>query len=246
VTCWGWDANNGVLRPPEQDLVDFVVGNLVCGVTLPGDVACGPARDGTSSWLSTSLDGEGPFLDVAVGDDFLCALRGVGTVLCSDGSDLFDMEGDGFRQVAASSLHVYGLGVDGNLTSWSADDAQGFEDAWRFDVGGEALDGTWSAITAGPGGTCAISDTGALSCWDHAVFHEEIPGPWTVASVGMHMVCALDSEGGMACWWDERYLEGVQPPTGTFVDVAAGSLQVCGVGMDGTISCAKAETRMTQ
>lgn len=105
---------------------------------------------------------------------------------------------------------------------------------------------------------CGLLTDGTVHCWDEMPspyfnLTYEIPeGTFVAVSAGKFHGCGLRSDGTAECWgwacdeyWvhHEMYLVcwefagGNATPSGTFVEIAAGGSQVCGIRPDGSIEC---------
>jgi alpha-tubulin suppressor-like RCC1 family protein len=210
VVCWGANdagqLGRGTLASPAgpatvsgiTTAVDVAAGGEhSCAVLQAGTVACwGDNRSGqlgngttTSSATPVRVSGITTAVQVAAGERHSCALLQDGTVDCW-GDD---------------SIGELGNGHAGNGQSSSVPVAAGIFPAHPA-----------TEISAGGEDTCAVMQSGAVSCWgsgDHGQLGNGVIFPYdsspviaagitnaTDVSTGQTHVCAVRADGGVACW----------------------------------------------
>jgi alpha-tubulin suppressor-like RCC1 family protein len=258
VACWGknetaGDEQHAVRSFPatvvEKDARALAVGGRHdCVVTTGGSALCmGWGSDGqlgngaaSSSATATAVAGlDHGVLALSAGDAHTCAITGDGKLACW-GSARSGRLGNGASQTYAAALSpVDVVNMKTNVAS----------------------------VAAGGDRTCALSRTGAVTCWGRwkpgrplsdAQPSEITATPLEVAGldhgvdaivVGQAHACALLRGGAVACWgWNERgqlgngKLDDSETPVevrgiGDAVALAAGDLHTCALRRGGAISC---------
>lgn len=202
-------------------------------------------------------DGTGPevlhprlFADLDAGAYHTCGVQGDGTLLCWGRND-YGQLGDGttedrrtptpvqsgpvFRSVSAGWLHTCGVTRDGGTYCWGdnsfgqlGNGERGPQEHLPVPV---IAAGRFTAVAAGHGYTCGLTEAGAVFCWGEnlggslgAGIEEEFEAvPQEVASnavftsvtAGPGHACALDEDGQAWCWGSSRAGELGAPATET-------------------------------
>ncbi len=101
---------------------------------------------------------------------------------------------------------------------------------------GAALSGAYDQITVGEGVFCAISATGALSCWVESSGEElALEGSYTQVALGDALICALGEDGALSCW--ELSGELAVSEAGPYTDVDVfGDGGLCAIDASGDLS----------
>jgi alpha-tubulin suppressor-like RCC1 family protein len=177
VACWGDNAS-------EQ--LGFSSSRVASSRSAPGDRAA-PERVATPDAL----------VDLAMGDEHVCALTTKGSVICW-GSNDFGQLGDGtnkdrdapvsplgikgnVKQVASGSFHSCALLEDGSALCWGANEA------------GQLGDGTKPREVSALGGILGMAKIEGPS------LVPSLPPAAMIKSDG-NLSCALDREGKAWCW----------------------------------------------
>lgn len=95
--------------------------------------------------------------------------------------------------------------------------------------------GIYTQVVAGYDDDCALSTSGAMTCWGGDPLTES--GPFTQIADGQGGACAIASGGLVDCFNYSTGSEYVPPPAGTFTAVTMGSDFACALGADEAISC---------
>jgi alpha-tubulin suppressor-like RCC1 family protein len=237
-------------RPAVEDLA--AGGSHACAVMSSGALWCwgkndhGQLGDGTADDRTTPVRVAGleGVKAVAAGWGHTCALTGEGGVKCW-GYDKNGELGNGSTVDSRTPVDVEGL-PSGVTAIFAGDDHTcvltdaGSVKCWGFNAAGQLGDGTAvnsitpvevagipggvSAIAAGWGHTCALSDRGGVLCWGdneygqlgndlHATYRtwgEMVTGleaGVSAISAGGGHACALTDRGGVLCWGNNKYGE---------------------------------------
>jgi hypothetical protein len=254
----------GEYESPSGDdwiAVEAGVARFTCGLHATGDVECWGSESG--AWRVMAHSFEDGAVDLATGDDDLCAIHPGGVLDCSDPSleglelpgelrDLGVGVGDACAVTTTGELSCLGAtdltaGPQTGTYTAVALDRSNDPCALRDDGEVECLTapGLWSP-PAGPftdldasDGFCAAGEAGTW-CWTTGEPAEQVRGPSLAVDVGLELGCALDADGAPDCWFHE-YAPGFPRlkaplPRPRYEQITAGQYQVCGLA-DGTIDC---------
>ncbi len=193
LTCWG--ANGaGQATPPvgRGTLLELAAGDgHACLIGFARDLECwGRDDSGQASPLP------GPYVRVAAGADFSCAIR--------DGSGVLRCWGNGvsgqtsppagrFTELALGVDHGCALRPTGSVACWG-DTA--------FGEGTPPAGETFVALSAGDHFTCGLRSDGQVLCWGLDTFGRTSPPALEFAQIdsgGSHS-CGITAGGSRACW----------------------------------------------
>jgi alpha-tubulin suppressor-like RCC1 family protein len=174
---------------------------------------------------------------IAAGEYHACALTAAGGVKCwgdngsgqlgswaylfgKDPGDVLDLS-SGVKAIASGETHSCALMKTGAVKCWGNNDNGRLGNDYTADrphppTGVQGLSSGVTAITAGDGHTCALTDTGTVKCWGKNDYGQLGDGtntdrPVPVDVVGLHgtataiaaggeTTCALMDTGGVMCW----------------------------------------------
>jgi alpha-tubulin suppressor-like RCC1 family protein len=221
-----------------------------CALTTGGGVKCwgdnyyGQLGDGTIIQRSVLVEVSGlssGVTAIAAGEYHTCALTDGGGVKCwgynyrgqlGDGTydsrmTPVDVSGlsSGISAIAAGGWHTCALTTGGGVKCWGYNwygqlgDGTNYSRITPVEVSG--LSSGVTAIAAGGGHTCALTDGGGVKCWGGNYYGQLgdgttenrttpvdvsglSPGVTAIAAGGVH-TCALTDGGGVKCWGDNEY-----------------------------------------
>jgi len=267
------------------------IGSYVAAVGQTTATACPEGTTTTTTGATSLSDCVAPPTSsiataVAAGGQHTCALVIGGTVKCW-GSDVQGQLGGGMPAGGGSSTPVDVAGVTGatGLASGAAHScalmAGGTVKCWGWNFWGQLGDGIGlisystpvdvvgvtdaTAISAGPGHTCAVVTGGAVKCWGWNNYGQLGDGPVggvsstpmdvvgitgaTALITGEYHTCALLTGGSVKCWGYNGFGQlgdGSTADSSTPVDVvgitgatdiAAGAYHSCALVAGGSLKC---------
>jgi alpha-tubulin suppressor-like RCC1 family protein len=215
--CWGGSAP-AVEPAAGARYAGIAAGHkFACGLRDSGTVDCWGAGD-----FESQLDGT--FSTIVAGSDHVCGLRKSGEVACAGRPgrpdikcvDLEDVPGARCqpeqmvprswtqppadlraRLLAGGEGHTCAVDLDDRVVCWGA---------WGYGDGNTVWSGHMDVptkfaapivkLTAGGGLTCALLDTGAVSCWGYQKSPE---GTFVDIDGGSSGVCGVRASGAMEC-----------------------------------------------
>ena len=239
LLCWGALFPNGAESLPlDAPLSDIQVGGgSACGLTSQDDMAC--ARMNRRLTEITP----GPFTQLAVGVEHICALREDGSAFCQGSNDHRQASPPPtkFVQIAAGWRHACGITRASRIECWGSG---------RAGAPGERLaapDGEFAAIAIGWRNSCALRPNGRAVCWrtaDHLPV-DDLPIGVAEAFGGAKFDAPVDilpwPSGGLAIVdrsgvITAHYDEPNAPPPQTILDIA--DAVPCCPGESGMLSAA--------
>ena len=238
---WNTDADGnevGQASPPSGAFTQVSAGGLhTCGLRPDGLIACwGSNEHGQSTPPS------GRFVQVAAGLWHTCGITTDGAVVCwgindRGQTDVPDLSGVTITAVTASAYSSCGLATDGVAYCWTNERQNWQEgspgyvqiDAGTYQVCGlrrlqHFCFGVWGGsgeghggdpyveISAGFGFSCAVRDSGAVTCEYHGSTSGDIDwesnspsGHFARVTVGSNHACGITTDGRVECWGDNTY-----------------------------------------
>lgn len=192
---------------------------------------------------------EGPYVDLAVGSLFVCAIDAVGALDCVTRSTARRLappaDLPAFTAIDAGAFHGCGITIDGDMRCWGANDFG------QLDVPEFARPVRELAI--GTNTSCAIDATGSLACWgldsNGQASPPEPDAGYVAVDVGLYHACAIRDSGEAVCWGQGEPVLPAPPPSGefrpsvvppegvVFRELALGLLASCGLTAAGEIRC---------
>ncbi|MBN2116321.1 MAG: hypothetical protein JW730_07115 [Anaerolineales bacterium] len=253
-----------------------------CAVTSSGGVKCwgqntsGKLGDGTTNQRTTPVDvvGLSDVMALAAGGGHTCAVTSSGGVKCW-GSNYDGQLGDGTTTDRLTPVNVSGLssGVVALAASGSSTCAltsSGGVKCWGHNSDGQLGDGTTTdrltpvdvsgltsevtAITAGAGHMCALTDAGGVKCWGWNNMGQLGDGSYTDRTTPVDVIgftsgiaaidsshyhnCAITTSGGVRCWGSNYSGQhGDGSLTSGVVAIAVGNGHSCALMNNGGVQC---------
>ena len=155
LICWGQlSQNKAETLPIDAPLSNIHAGGSTCGITPQSDMAC---LSGNHAIEITP----GPFTQLAIGVQHICALRQDGSALCQGDNPQrqTDPPTTKFIQIAAGWNHSCGITPQNRIECWGSG---------RPGSPGERLAapaGEFTAISIGWRNSCALRSNGRALCW---------------------------------------------------------------------------------
>ena len=261
IECWGWNDYRQADAPAGRFTAVSVGGRHTCALRESGAIECwGPSRVGQADAPA------GRFTAVSAGGGHTCALRESGAIECWGSNDhgQADAPAGSFSAVATGSAHSCGLRESGAIECWGSNTTSGWnplvgegEQFSLYTGQADPLAGSFTAVSAGSGHTCAIrAGSDAIECWrgrpvnvEGQVEIWELPTPptgsFTAVSAGgdgpftgrSTYTCAIRAgSGAIECWgWnDYRQADAL---AGRFTAVSVGGDHACAIRDTGAIEC---------
>jgi hypothetical protein len=98
--------------------------------------------------------------------------------------------------------------------------------------------GSFVAVSAGGGHSCAIRSDSTVACWGNNDYGQSTPPPESFIAItaGAYHTCGIRTDSTVACW-GVIDSEEVLPPSGTFSEISTGGFHSCGIRTDNTVAC---------
>ncbi|TXD36091.1 hypothetical protein FRC98_13275 [Lujinxingia vulgaris] len=271
------------VHPPEWASVSGGAGHT-CSILLDGHLVCfgdgdeGQLGDGAGASSAEAVLVDGTWSAVDAGASHTCAISEEGALYCwgtsaegalgtgetsSNSPVQVGTESD-WESVSAGGSHSCGIRAGGALYCWG-DSTQG-----ATGLGSEVSEATepvlveadgvsaWSAVSAGDGFTCALTDAGALYCWGRA--DAAVVGPngdtvseprayageleFSAISAGLVHACGVvdggESPDDVQCWGEGAAYQlgtGETRRENSPTTRAVGSVELSSVVSGATFSC---------
>ena len=195
-----------------------------CAIRESGEIACW----GGEHWMRDMAPPAGRYRSVSAGDDHACAIRESGEIECW---------GD---------THIYWWGSDRSGSNYPA---YPYEEGDNNHGQLDAPAGSYRSVTVGLFHTCAIGESGEISCWGGNRLGETDapPGNYELLRTSGHQSCAIRESGEIDCWGPSGDFLGIAtgeqptgsdgPPPGRFQDLQLGYGHACALRQSGEIAC---------
>ena len=162
---------------------------------------------------------------------------------------------DPFTAVSAGFEHTCAIRESGEIECWGSNEGLIYADGQATTTyAGQSTPPagfTFTAVAAGGHHTCAIRESGEITCWGLNLDGQtDAPaGSFADISAGGLHTCAIREGDAIECWgWNEsfRFVDGTfmviyggqsDPPAGRFSAVAAADAHSCGLRENGAIAC---------
>ena len=227
------------------------VGVRLCALDDRGEVACSLNGEQVESGIPRDA-----WIDIAISESLICALRADGQVFCYGQSDRADWR-DGynpaprrvFTQLDGNSFAFCGLHENGVVRCWN-------------DRGPNAIApsrGPYIAVVVGDAAICAIRASGTITCrrGHESFWGGGAPSPSQVryANIGVASygigecvqngteicseapTCALSEAGEAHCWGRWTAEDWPSPPSGPFTAISVAPDHACALRPDGPAAC---------
>ncbi|MBM4366412.1 MAG: hypothetical protein FJ102_09350 [Deltaproteobacteria bacterium] len=184
---------------------------------------------------SESPSDNGPWVQVAVGRGFACALDEAGYATCW-GSVESPPQGE-LKSISAKANHACAITSENQIACWIGNE--------EFDDVGQAAPpaGDFTKVSAGEQHSCGLAIDSTIVCWgldstDYG-FGEgrvnDVPeGAFESVAAGWGQSCAIGANGSIACWGEGPEAES---RAGSFSQVAVGPGMTCSIEEDGSAEC---------
>jgi alpha-tubulin suppressor-like RCC1 family protein len=221
--------------PEPGAYVDVAAGWASFGCAIRDD--CTLSCFGSDSHQEETAPPDGTFIDVAAGDQHLCALHSDGSVACW-GSDPFDYgvllapQDEAFVSLGLGYATSCGLDAGGALVCWGAAEST---------VSNPPAD-AFAQFDLGNYHGCGVRHDGTVACWGcESGSHdygqcEEPAGQFQQVSAGTIHTCGITTAGIVECWGDNTAKQ-CEAPAGEFVQVTSGQSHSCAITADGELLC---------
>jgi alpha-tubulin suppressor-like RCC1 family protein len=190
------------LLPPPGEYMDVGAGRryAACALEADGSAVCW----GFCNYGICADAPDGPFVEIATGEDHACALAADGAVTCwgSDVDDELDVPAGAFTQIDAGAAHTCGVRQDGSVACWGANPS-GQSDP---------PEGTFNDVAAGWHHSCGVKDDGEIACWGRDEAGKFPAGNgWAAVAAGENHSCAVALDGSVSCWGADEAGQSTPP-----------------------------------
>ncbi len=224
--CWGEDGNARLSTAPSSETFAYVyAGNQVACGLRPTDLGLTCWGDERTGLLSPP---SGPWLDVALGSDVACGIRGDGTLTCwgEVGDPRMASPPGTYRDVAIGDVTACAINSSGRPVCWG--------DTSRL-AAGPPEDTLFAQVAVGWDHVCGITTQAKLACWGGNTQGQSRPpeGRYLAVAAGPYETCALDDDGDIVCFGESDLRAEVE---GTSLSMSFGQ-HVCARTQAGSIAC---------
>ena len=234
LSCWGANNENQA-TPPAGLFTQMAAGNgLGCAIGTNGKVTCWGRP--SANFLTFSFGFSDSYRQLAMGPQYVaCAVgrqswcvnetNGVGSVI-----SVRNITGD----YSSGSNTYCGVAPEG---TGRCSDVGGTPTARNAAIPA----GLWQRLESGLDHQCGLRPDGSIDCWGASGADQMVNLPaatekFRAFSVGWNHACAIKGDGTLSCWGSNINGQAT-PPSGTFVQVAAGNTFTCGIRDNGTRTC---------
>jgi hypothetical protein len=257
ASCWGVASTATAI--PDEKYLQLSLGQTVgCGILANRHLRC---------WGATITPDNTTFMQVVVGNDYVCGLTTAGTAICwGFGSSPaaygeISAPDEQFVQLTGGYYHVCGLRADGVPKCWGAGSFDRTPDCMslKYDCGQAQPppDEKFVQLAAGMVHTCGLRADGSVKCWGagvtsgteaSALKYGQAQPPdeeFSWISAGYVHNCGIRKSDGTAVCWGAGTAEGTAnydqqqsvPPDASFAVLSAGLFQTCGLTTQHQIVC---------
>jgi alpha-tubulin suppressor-like RCC1 family protein len=223
IGCWGTalqiDATSGPFMKVSSGR------DHVCALGLDGAIKCWGNCYPPSTKACTAPP-SGSFKSLSNSFDHTCAVADSGAVYCW-GSDSQTPPPGRFEQVSVGAN--FGCGLEGEaVVCWGP--------------GAKAMQvppSSYVAVAAASDWACGLTTDGAVSCWGSPPLVPRAPegAGQTALAIGTSFGCTLDIIGTLKCWAKAEVNRPLPSSELHFRRISIGDDMLCGVTVDGEISC---------
>jgi len=135
------------------------------------------------------------------------------------------MQRNGVRELRAGDRHTCALLATGGLVCWG--------------VGEPSVPaGLFTAVSPGPGFTCALDMSSMPRCWGSNANGQATPpaSPFAAIAAGQEFACGIQFGGQVTCW-GRSDLGQLTPPEVEFRSITLGLAHGCGITTEGEVTC---------
>ncbi|HVY25729.1 MAG TPA: hypothetical protein VHB79_04230 [Polyangiaceae bacterium] len=223
TTSGGTESTGGNGSPPSRLVLKRIAAgeSHACGIRTSGELVCWGGF-----YAETATAPSGSFSEIACGAEASCALDADGYATCWGAfpGDLAQPP-----NVALTAISV------GNSTACGVRASDQALVCWGPSAPAKPPAGKFSAVSLGSDFGCALTNEGAIVCWDSGLGAEP-SGKFSDISAGSAHACALGSASGtVTCWGADESGEAAAV-NGVFQSVVAGGSTSCGL-KGGAIVC---------
>ena len=241
LACWG-SNDEGQADAPEGLFTQVVAGDSHgCAIGTDGKVTCW-GRNGAANtqnallangvWRQLAPRGKGSICALSAAQDIAYCLR-----------DPMTEPPFGFTWGGESARNITGLFASSSNSLLCGVSLQfsGKIDCVRDSADPIPPAGQWQRMEAGIAHQCGLKADGSIECWGDNTDNQLANAPastetFRAFSVGWNHACAIRDDGTLKCWGNAGNGK-TTPPSGTYVQVAAGNTFTCAIRSDGVRVC---------
>ena len=260
IECWGGWGGEGQADAPAGSFTTVSTSyRHICAIRDTGAIACWGNNEFGQADAPT-----GSFSAISAGVEHSCAIRESGEIACwgnnapprtalpadhtEQAANLHTGQATPpagrFTAVSAGAHHSCAIRESGEIACWGGvvvllqenNQVIGL-DVWELAT---PPTGSFTAVSAGRDETCAISESGEITCWALSYIGSTIAdaptGSFSAISAGNNHACAIRENGAIECW-GLNYVGQTNAPTGSFTAISAGSDHTCAIRYSGAIAC---------
>ena len=253
ISCYAHDTGRELDAP----------GGRFRSISAAGASTCALREDWTATcWSRLKLvDLEPPnggYRDVAAAGERACGVRRTGRIECWGASAVEQPPTESFLAISADEQHACALSAGGEVSCWNfsgpeiCDESsdRGITGCSGGTAGGRARppgdlrfdeydERRAVSISSGRQRSCAILETGNVTCWSDGWWLGTPPQEgvrFKSVSAGDSISCGITEQDALACW-GQVIGTPLQKVDGEYVAVAAGTRVICAIRADDEMEC---------